>query len=52
MSTSTADVRAQRIVITDDSLTADLSDGRSISVPLAWYPVFCTAHPKSETIGV
>ena len=29
---------AQQIVITDDSLTVDLSDGRTISVPLAWYP--------------
>lgn len=24
--------------ITDDTLCADLSDGRTISVPLAWYP--------------
>ena len=38
MSTSTADVRAQHVVIADDTLTVDLSDGRSISVPLAWYP--------------
>jgi hypothetical protein len=29
---------AQNIVITADSLTVDLNDGRSISVPLAWYP--------------
>ena len=29
---------AQRVVITADSLTVDLSDGRSISVPVAWYP--------------
>jgi hypothetical protein len=24
--------------ITDDTLIVDLSDGRSVSVPLAWYP--------------
>ena len=24
--------------MTDDSLTVELSDGRTISVPLAWYP--------------
>ena len=24
--------------ITDDTLTVELSDGRSVSVPLAWYP--------------
>ena len=26
------------IKVTDESLTAELSDGRTISVPLAWYP--------------
>lgn len=26
------------IEITDDTLSVDLSDGRTISVPLAWYP--------------
>jgi hypothetical protein len=29
---------AQTITITDDALTVDLNDGRTISVPLAWYP--------------
>jgi hypothetical protein len=24
--------------VTDDTLTVELSDGRSVSVPLAWYP--------------
>ena len=28
----------QTIEITDDSLSVDLSDGRTITVPLAWYP--------------
>lgn len=31
-------VRAQNIVVTDDSITADLTDERTISAPLAWYP--------------
>ena len=30
--------KIQGITITDDTLSADLSDGRTISVPLAWYP--------------
>jgi len=30
--------RAQQVVVTDDALTVDLTDGRTISVPLAWYP--------------
>jgi hypothetical protein len=29
---------ATNVAVTDDTLTVDLSDGRSISVPLAWYP--------------
>lgn len=29
---------AQNVRITDDSLSVDLSDGRTISVPLAWFP--------------
>jgi len=28
----------QQVNMTDDTLTVDLSDGRTISVPLAWYP--------------
>jgi Protein of unknown function (DUF2442) len=38
MSTLVAEVRAQNLAITDDSLVVDLSDGRSITVPIAWYP--------------
>lgn len=28
----------QDVAISDDTLTVELPDGRSISVPLAWYP--------------
>lgn len=41
MSSSTTETpvaRAETVTITDDTITAELSDGRSISVPLAWYP--------------
>ena len=41
MNTSRGDaqtVSATQLVVTDDTLTVDLSDGRSIAVPLAWYP--------------
>ena len=30
--------RAQDVTVTEDTLTVELSDGRSISVLLAWYP--------------
>ena len=29
---------AEKVNITKDTLTVDLSDGRTISVPLAWFP--------------
>jgi hypothetical protein len=29
---------ALNVIVTDDTLSVDLSDGRSISVPLAWFP--------------
>ena len=32
--------------ITDDALTVELSDGRTISVPLAWYPRLQNATKK------
>jgi hypothetical protein len=38
MSGLVAEVRAQSLVVTEDGLIVDLSDGRSITVPLAWYP--------------
>ena len=33
-----ADARAAGVEITEDTLTVALMDGRTISVPLAWYP--------------
>jgi len=32
------DIAIQAVETTEDTLLVDLSDGRSISVPLAWYP--------------
>ncbi|MCL0035589.1 DUF2442 domain-containing protein [Thermodesulfovibrionales bacterium] len=29
---------AEGVTVTEDSLIVDLSDGRTISVPLAWFP--------------
>ena len=48
MSTSTADVRAQKVVVTDDRLTIELSDGRSVSVPLAWFPRLVHGTPEER----
>ena len=41
MSTSEAEIReaeAENVRVSDDALIVDLSDGRTISVPLAWFP--------------
>lgn len=49
MSSSSVEPRpaqALRVVVTDDTLTVDLVDGRSVSVPLAWYPRL--AHGTSD----
>lgn len=40
-----ADVRCDA-----DSLTVDLMDGRTISVPLAWYPRLLAATPEQRAL--
>ena len=40
--------RAQEVAVTEDTLTAELSDGRTISVPLAWYPRLVYASQKER----
>lgn len=32
------EARAQKVLVTDDSLQIDLADGRTIIAPLLWYP--------------
>lgn len=39
---------AENITVTEDTLTVDLSDGRTISVPLAWYPRLSYASPSEQ----
>ncbi len=40
--------RAENVVVTEDTLTVDLSDGRTISVPTAWYPRLSHAEPEER----
>ena len=37
---------AESVTVTDDTLSVDLSDGRTIMVPLAWFPRL--AHASQE----
>ncbi len=39
---------AENITITEDTLTVDLSDGRTISVPLTWFPRLVQASPEER----
>ncbi|MGA2033762.1 MAG: DUF2442 domain-containing protein [Thermoguttaceae bacterium] len=49
------DVFAESVSFSEDSLTVRLDDGRSLSVPLAWYPRLLDGTPeerlKYELIG-
>ena len=38
LATNQIEVRATSVRVSDDALAIDLSDGRTVSAPLAWYP--------------
>jgi Protein of unknown function (DUF2442) len=38
----------QNVIVTEDSLTVDLSDGRTVSVPLAWFPRLLHGTPEER----
>lgn len=40
-----ADIRVRDVRVDAERLTVDLMDGRSIAVPLAWYPRLLEATP-------
>src|SRR5437879_6839439 len=37
--------RIVNVVVTDDTLSVDLEDGRTISVPIGWYPRLAHGTP-------
>ncbi len=43
------DPRVTRVEVTDESITAELADGRSISVPLAWSWRLSEATPEQRS---
>ena len=40
--------KAESVTISEETLTVDLSDGRTISVPLAWFPRLLHASPAER----
>jgi hypothetical protein len=43
-----ADERVKDVHVSDEALSVDLMDGRTIAVPLAWYPRLSTATPAQR----
>jgi hypothetical protein len=41
-------VNALKVTVTEDSLALDLSDGRTVSVPLMWYPRLLHGSPRER----
>jgi hypothetical protein len=41
-------VSAQNVQVTDEALIVDLSDGRTVSVPLAWFPRLLHGTPEER----
>ncbi len=51
MTTLAIDIRmasVQNVTVTEDSLTVDLSDGRTVSVPLTWFPRLLHGTPEER----
>lgn len=51
MSSSTAETQsptAKDVRVIDESLSVDLSDGRTLSVPIAWYPRLSHGTPEER----
>jgi hypothetical protein len=41
-------MNAVRVLVSEDTLTAELVDGRTVSVPLAWYPRLLHGSPAER----
>lgn len=40
--------RVVKVTVTDDTLTVDLEDGRTVSVPIGWYPRLAHGTPAER----
>lgn len=41
-------LRAMDVLLTDDTLSVDLEDGRTIAVPIGWYPRLAYGTPEER----
>lgn len=37
------------VTVTDDTLSVDMEDGRTVSVPIGWYPRLAHGTPKERS---
>ena len=47
--TEVQEARAKRVRVLEDALCIELADGRTITVPLVWYPRLWYARPEERT---
>ena len=48
LAVDTQEARAQSVMVSEDALTVDLVDGRTIIVPLVWYPRLWHGTPEER----
>ncbi len=41
-------VRVVNVIVTDDTLSVDLEDGRTVAVPIGWYPRLAYGTPTER----
>jgi hypothetical protein len=46
--TSSPQALAQNVRVTNDTLVVDLADGRTVSVPIVWYPRLAHGSPAER----
>jgi hypothetical protein len=43
-----APVKIIEVVVTDDTLSVDLEDGRTVAIPIGWYPRLAYSSPAER----
>ena len=49
LSVTLTPVKIINVVVTDDTLAVDLEDGRTVAVPIGWYPRLAYGTPAERT---
>ena len=44
--------KVENVIVTDETLSVELSDGRTILVPLTWYPRLMNATKKEKKLEI